>query len=312
MDGSTEGYEFIGVRQMPWQEFAELPDHPHQRNTVERAHRRPVVQALSVFDEAHRMVTVASLAGVRYKVDGHTRVHFWKNGLTPNLPQGMTVHASMFSCTSMAALNQLYHRFDSPSAVENLSDKIYGATQALHLNFKSPLMRAMKYGSALKYMSEMLWGSRRDTWTDPVFFDALLDYFSPELRLFDDTNPLRKRYLNSFIIAALLCFMRDGPDASEFWTAYNKGEGMKQGRMEDGVEAVTRLFRFARDNNWTIRAHYRDILARILNAYTRPAHQMFTSELLRARSQEWLNDFIVEAMVTKEHKHGKFRYAPAE
>lgn len=301
-----DGIRLVGSEEMPWQEFAAIPDHPHQRNTVEHAKKAGVIRALGDYSDAHRAVATVTVGGRTYKADGHTRVYYWQSGLTKSLPENLVLHVTRYLGADMEAATRLYHTFDSVSAVEAVSDKLYGGARALGLDFKSELLRGNNYAYALKFMAEML-GLRPGRDRDASYLDSLLRYFTDELLLLDSCRPVKKKWAAGFTIASLILFMRYGEQATEFFMDYMAGRGNKLDGEEDRVESLISLHTYLKNNEMLGARHLRDVVGRAILCYERTPGKLYAKGV-RPMTQSSLKSFIDEAIAAKETRTGPFKW----
>lgn len=115
--------------------FCALPDHPKQRPT-ERHAKKAAIRHLGSAHEAQRCVATATLNGVKYKVDGHTRAFLWASEQLA-LPAG-GLQVTEFACADIKELNGLYDTFDNPVAAEDSKDRLGGALRFFGIENSNP------------------------------------------------------------------------------------------------------------------------------------------------------------------------------
>lgn len=226
-------YRYMGRIEMSVQHWGQVRDNPRQRDTEAHAKK---ARHLNTYDPIHRFVNMAQLPdGTTYKLDGHTRVYKWLRGeaLGPD-----TVLVDVYLCDDLHAVQELYTKFDSQSAVETGPDKIAGAARQHQLTFKSPMLRAGRYGSAVKRLfmyTTKSWGS----WSEARFIYDAVAFYRSELELLDTLKPQPKHFPSGIIMAALATFRRRGPAVLPFWQAYAAEQGKKDGSRMDAVQALS-------------------------------------------------------------------------
>lgn len=225
-------YRFGGRVEMTADQWAGILDNPRQRDT--EAHARKA-KHLRVYEPTHQFVSMAQLPdGTCYKLDGHTRSLLWSNG---EVVGPKTVIADVFVCDDVETAQDLYSKIDSQLAVETGPDKITGAAKQHNLNFKSPLLRAGRYGSAVKRLY-MLTARNWTPWSDPRFIYDAVGFYVPELRRLDAINPQKNFFTVGIIMAALATYKRRGAEATKFWEAYAADQGFRDAGRMDGVQAL--------------------------------------------------------------------------
>lgn len=127
----------IDKEEMCIEEFLELPEVPMQRDTEERSKTTKVKKMLSGEVLAvHLDVALIELTedcvyynkkylkGHRAIVNGCTRRYYWYHRLSKNIPE--KVYATIYKCSNMEAVREIYNTFDSPDATERKKEKLYG------------------------------------------------------------------------------------------------------------------------------------------------------------------------------------------
>ena len=213
--------------------FISLPDNPRQRDTVRHA-AKAMKGHLRFPSDTQSVVAIACINGMPVcKLDGHTRAYLWANGQLEVANQTLTVQA--YEVSSMAEACELYTHFDSSMAVEGSVDKLSGACRESGLVLKSPLLSDCKWNTALK-CAHTLKGNNgsNEYFVVPLWAPAIAEVDSWML----PKNKFKGSGLISlmFIIAGSPDVQRDA--AMEFFTKYQKGEGIKSGTRRDGVQAL--------------------------------------------------------------------------
>ena len=226
------GYRYHGRVEMTARQWAAVPANPRQRDTEAHAKK---AKHLRTYDPVHRFVNMARLPdGRMFKLDGHTRSYLWQRG---EVAGPATLFVEVYLCDDEAAAKRLYSKFDSQAAVETGADKIVGAAREQGLTFTSPMLRAGRYGSAVKrlYMyTTKSWGD----WSSAQFVYDAVGFYRDELKRLDAINPQPAAFTSGVTMAALATFKRRGAEATKFWTNYAANIGSKDGLRMDGVEAL--------------------------------------------------------------------------
>jgi hypothetical protein len=226
------GYRFTMRVEMTPVQWAKVQDNPRQRDTLAHAKR---AKHLRIYDPAHQFVSMAQLPdGTLYKLDGHTRSLLWSTG---EVAGPKTLCVDVFTCDDVQAVQNLYSKIDSQSAVETGADKIAGAAKQHGLVFTSPLLRAGRYGTAVKRLY-MLTAKDWTPWSDPRFIYDAVGFYVPELRRLDALTPQKSSFTVGVIMAALATFKRRGAEATKFWEAYAADQGVRNATTMDGVQAL--------------------------------------------------------------------------
>lgn len=258
-------YKWIGNQQISQTEWSTIADNPIQRDTEKRG---KAARHLRAFTEAHRRVAFAILPnGMRYKLDGHTRLFVWENGLAENVPDPLLLNADIFLCRDRQAVIDLYETFDSRSAVETAADTLFGVVNEAEIKFASPMMRANRFGSSVKRLYLLTNGYQGAVWSDPKFAYTCVNYFKQELQLFDRTEPKHTDFTNPILMAAIVSFMLDGERATGFWQKYNANHGKKNESGCDAVQGMRNLLGFIREHKRHGNQHDAEMLGRAVNAY---------------------------------------------
>jgi hypothetical protein len=227
-------YRFAGIQNMDVSEWIKVADNPRQRDTEKHA-RNARKRHLAEYDPKHARVDMARMPdGTTYKIDGHTRAYLWAQG---QLEAPNYVQADVWDCVDIAAVKELYTRYDNELATERTSDKIYGALREHNVEFQSPLLRSQKFGGALRQAYEMMFGQAE---ARRVGAHWLVNYWMPELQVLDDCYPTQQRFASPVVTAALITLRRRGRAIEWFWRAYAADEGTKNGGQVDAVQAFDR------------------------------------------------------------------------
>lgn len=225
----------IEVMYMTPDEWALIPDSPIQRDT-ERHAKKAVKAHLKSSLLTQNIVNMGILPnGFRCKLDGHTRNMLWQNG-TLKKPQRLLVN--VLHAKNMEQLKEFYRSYDAQTAAEDLHDQLSGILKNRNIIFSSPLLKALKFATALRSAHNFVYGAQDGA---EISLESLVEHWLPELHLLDRTDATHTMFKTGITFGAVLCFARDGADAIEFWTRYANGEGIKIGRDMDAVYRLTSL-----------------------------------------------------------------------
>lgn len=286
---------YVGTFRMSPEEWGKVFDNPRQRDTAARAKR---ARHLMVPQPVHAMVHMARLPdGRTYKLDGHTRSYVWTAGLVEP-PE--YVEAQVWDCATLTEAKELYDTFDSPNAVENATDRVYGALREMDVSFQSHALRDQMFSAAVRMAYELMFGQNA---ARAASTHQLLTYWLPELVLLDNCDPTKKRFRGSIMAAALLTFRRYGPAASPFWAAWQADAGTKIDGTMDAVQAYSeRVERLAKENLLSGRKGYQTV-ARVtisaFEAYQREYVYVVGSSGVKATKDPSFQKWIAAAKNTK-------------
>lgn len=210
--------------QMNIDEFTELPPVPHQRFTQGRAKQGKVQKMLSPGVRPEQLeVALVELTQdcvygtVKYPkgwigiVNGNTRQHFWKEGLSVNKPK--FVYATIYLCDNMDQVKECYNTFDSPNATEQNREKLYGILARIH-NYEPVCSKIVK-GEFFTGMSLACHWLYPDIFTQvvaikPEAMMAEADLFIEEIKAFDQMCITPKNWDQSLLCAAFMAYKKYG------------------------------------------------------------------------------------------------------
>jgi hypothetical protein len=261
---TEKAYKIVPTHaEMTVDEWIAIADNPRQRDTERHLRRAKHLQNPS---PAHSLVSMArDASGRSWKLDGHTRALAWKRGL---IQRPGKIIATIFPVHDAAEAAELYRHFDNQGAVETTSDQVSGAWRELGWIPESKLLQRGALTDALRNAQ----GLARNTRTaahDMTIYE-LVRAWKKEILTLDLINPQREQFIGGCVAAALMCFRRDGDEATEFWRLYATDGGQKFENLIDPVENLTRYIRELRAARKTAGAGM-DIIGKALAAYT--AHQ---------------------------------------
>lgn len=242
-DFQHDGITFAGQLEMTFQQWCEIPDHPHQRDTLKHSER---ARHLRHFSDTQRKVSMGILPdGRRFKGDGHTRTHMWKNNLAVGVPTNLKMMVDTFNLRDERALAKFYDTFDNRSAVDTVGDQVFSAAKAANITFESPMLRSGRFASAVRVVYQLLCPEEsREIYS---LRDATA-FLANELKMFDSIIPTTTEFTGGFAMAALLSIVRDGERAVVFWKRYQEQKGWKNGDQCDAVEALINFRAFVKSN----------------------------------------------------------------
>lgn len=221
----------VTIKKMTVREWIGIPDNPRQRDT-ERHARRARAFHLKEASSTHAVVAAAVIDGeIACKLDGHTRAYLWNSGELP-FPNGATLTVECYDCKDLDEARELYTHFDSQYAVETVVDRLTGACREVGFVPQSPLLKPMKFVTALKFADDCDTNQGRE-------YELMRRWVSQLVEL--DSWNLCQSILPTGLIALALCLIRQGNEAiaRTFFIAYASDKGMKSGDARDGVQALT-------------------------------------------------------------------------
>ena len=251
---------YMGVVEMSPAEWAGVFDNPRQRNTERRA---ASADHLKVLHPSHVKVNMAVLPdGRRFKLDGHTRSFVWESGEVQPPP---VLYVDVWSCPDVQAAKDLYETFDSRAAVESVTDQLYGARRDMRIEYKSELLRADRFVTAIRHAYEELHG--KASARGASVYD-LMQYWSRELAMLDECGGSTSQFNSGLVAGALITFRRYGDRASAFWRAFSGNAGVKGPDGMDAVQALSeRISNLRADNALNGRQNVHYIIAITLSAF---------------------------------------------
>lgn len=237
------GYRHVGQVQMSIAGWDRVQSNRRQRDTELHARK---AKHLQEYDPVHRFVSMAVLPdGRRVKLDGHTRAYVWTTG---GVAGPETVIVDVYACDSEDITETLYSKFDSQSAVETGADKVAGAARRHGLAFETGMLKAGRYGSAIKRLYIYSTKSWNAAWGDHDFVYDAVGFYARELRLLDTVGATPKAFPSGIIMAALATLRRRGEAGLPFWREYAAGGGTKTGFRMCGIQALTDAVADAKDS----------------------------------------------------------------
>lgn len=288
-------------KKMTVKEWIAVPANPIQRDT-----ERHLAKAFHLMtpSPSHAYVFAAELPdGKLLKLDGHTRALAWEREM---VERPTTVFVATIPVKNKAEAERIYKNFDSKEALETVRDKMYGAFTRHNFQPNSGMLRAGNLTVALKNAYAVLNNVSPNTVgkrspDDRKSGDAgdrlartdvyvMVNEFSNELNELDGYNLRSGQYSGGVIAAFILSTRKYGKKIAPFWHAVFGGEGVKQGREMDYVQALVDLVsrrRGSHGSNATV-----DIMARALGAAD---HWLKDETTTRVPSPMDITDYLVEA-----------------
>jgi hypothetical protein len=216
---------------MTIEEWIRVQDCPIQRDT-ERHAAKAKNKHLKSPSLTHLNVSAATVGGEMFKLDGHTRAFLWKTGSLDRLSEWLDV--TIYDCTTIQEVNDLYRQFDNSNASETPADKLSGAYRLHGIAQESLLIRNGPVMTAIV----LILGEN----SSKIDIYQAIGQFVDDLKLIDSYGFPKTQKVPIPILAAMIATVHaDGASAMEFWRAYINNEGFKDDKGSDGVQALTEL-----------------------------------------------------------------------
>ena len=210
-------------------QWINVMDCPIQRDTELHA-KKARNNHLKNSSAVHSRVSAARTAsGQVYKLDGHTRAFLWNDGSLAR--PGSVVNVDMYQVKTTKDVEDLYKQFDTPTAAEGAADRIFGAFRLHGFDPKSHLFKKGSLSTAVAICS----GKRSGSFN--VYVD--IEQFIPSLRIIDKSMFNHTVFTSAILAAMILTVYKYGEQAMPFWERYFNGDGIKNGRNRDPVQALT-------------------------------------------------------------------------
>ena len=235
-------------------EFSEILENPRQRNTHRHA-AKACRRHLKEGHPAHAKVNIAQLpCGTRYKLDAHTRAYLWTDG---RLPAPVQLSADVWECKNIDEVEQLYLTFDNRDAAEQNNMLLFGSLRSLGLEISSGLLQNAGLYAALQH----IFGVQVDVAIDTP------EIIVPALTIIDNAGFSGHRINSGFLAAMIATVYRDAEAALEFWRKHINDEGVKNGRVWDGVYGLA-VIQERTIRTGVGREIMREVMRRSLSCYT--------------------------------------------
>ncbi len=213
-----------------------VKDNPRQRNTVRRSiyAKRKHLKKDAITQAS---VNAASLRGDLYKLDGHTRALLWQDH-TLQRPHDNHVLVTVFPCSSIEEVMELYTHFDSRDAVETTVDQIEGACSQHNISLTSKMLSGGKWSLAIRMADSGVKSVKGDIY-------GIIERWKREIEEIDSWN---LSYLTGALLTLAFLLVRknirnhkyfnDRP--KEFFIRVSEDRGIhNDDKTFDGVYAIT-------------------------------------------------------------------------
>jgi hypothetical protein len=220
---------------MSYEEFAAIPDNPRQRDTMQRA-KKAMRRHLRYPCPTHSIVQVASVNGVPIcKLDGHTRCYLWGRGILKK-PSDKLI-ATIYEVANMEEAKVLYTHIDSGDAVETSSDKLSGACRECGVHLTGSLLGKHNFNTAIKIAHALSNGGCGQTEYQivPKWAKVLIEVDSWGLPM----NKFRGTGLVALMFVSVAAQKIASDVVADFFTRFSNDAGEKNGKLRDGVQALT-------------------------------------------------------------------------
>lgn len=278
----------ISIR-MSVEDWLDVPDNPRQRPTEEHA-KKALRKHLSKLQSSHAIVHAATCDGeILCKIDGHTRAYVWKNGLLEQPDELLCVCIEVESLEEAA---DIYTHFDSPVAVETVTDRVGGALRESGIDMSSPLLRHRKFMTAI----HIAIGSRPRTSQGGNLEYGLIAQWKQELEILDSWNlPQIHSALCGLALALIRAEYTDS--ARRFFQGYAAKAGVKNEQGCDGVMALELHMKDRKARRlMTGHANLVDIFGRGLSCFYAFHEGRFVTGGVRCTKRDALDDRIERRM----------------
>ena len=250
---------FPAVQIMKVEKFCSLPEHPKQRETINRAYKYNLEgKHLSKPDKMHLDVKAVRFQGKIYKLDGHTRAYLWKKGDLKTISSSLI--CIIYEANDEAEFFSMYDRCDSADSVEKGTDRIYSALKLCGVKNKN-LFKAAAHGltSAMREMTPDYKGEKNMV--------PLVKAWLPEIKALSKIPDLTTKIMPSAFIAGFLMAHRyarqNGNDTKSVVELFAKYADKESAKLEGGkYNAIyglhelrhradkQKLLCHVRNNNW--------------------------------------------------------------
>jgi hypothetical protein len=206
---------------MPLSMFLSLSPTPFQRDTEVRSQLSKVEKALSgETKREHIEVAIVELTdqivingkvykkGQRFVSNGNTRAKFWRDGKSLTIPT--KVKATIYPCKTLEEVQENYNMWDSPTAVEQNREKIFGYLYNIH-NYEprqKGKIRSGAFSSALGLASHAYAPNTFNTSASLKQVFSMIDLYIDEIKLFDQMCNHPQNWDPAKICAAFMSLKR--------------------------------------------------------------------------------------------------------
>lgn len=213
------------------EQWAAVEPNPRQRDTEARARK---AKHLRVLLPIHAHTNMAVLPdGREIKADGHTRALMWTTGQTDRVPEA--VFALAHPCRDMGEVTDLYMAFDSPAAVDNITDLLFGLCHEQGIVFESEFLNVYRFASGMAAAQQLYFGSLAYI-REKV--PEVLKLWTPQLLMLDKCGPTQHKFSTPATTGALLLLRAYGEAGQKFLNAFQHEQGTKGDGKMDAVQAL--------------------------------------------------------------------------
>lgn len=257
---------------MPTIDFIRLPACKFQRNTEE--HAKKIRPALVKSIPEHQIVGAFELPdGTRCKANGHTRSMLWASGEIP-MPKEVLVIISYPQ--NDEEMRERYYSYDNSLSTEDTKDKIYGASRALGVQFKSKMCQSGRFGNAFNMASPR---NMKES------FDQF-EFWKNDLLALDQLGPTSVNFPNPIVAAFLLTYRKHGASVIPFWRSWAEQSGIKDHNGRDSVDTLAVWLSAIKKEGW---GNYKST-GKILGITLYVIESWLTNPTTRYKSEKDLKD----------------------
>jgi hypothetical protein len=237
-----------------------------QRDTEKHAAR--IEKHLQTYASPHREVHAARLPdGSLVKINGHSRDILWRDGRAP-APDKLLV--TVHKVENLAHARTLYSFYDSTTAVETVTDKVYGACRMLGLNFQSSYCKDMRFSAALTPITPAGITDRGERTA----------FWSAELLALDALDVKRTQFINPVTSIFLITYRKHGEHVLGFWQPFAAGNGIKDEKGCNTVEALAQWLVLMKQDGWgngTSQKNIREVVLGVVEAWVKAPDVRFAN-----------------------------------
>jgi hypothetical protein len=235
-----------------------------QRDTEKHAGR--IEKHMQTYASPHREVHAARLPdGTLVKINGHSRDILWREGRAP-APDKLLV--TVHKVENLAHARTLYSFYDSATAVETVTDKVFGACRMLGLAFESSYCKDMRFSAALTPITPASITDRGERTA----------FWSRELLALDALDVKRTQFINPVTAVFLLTYRKHGDAVLAFWLPFAAGTGTKDEQGCNAVEALSQWLTLMKKDGWgngTSQKHIREVVLGAVEAFVKNRDSRF-------------------------------------
>lgn len=214
-------------------DWIKVRDNPIQRDTERHAAKaKHLLTPLSI----HAITYAAELPnGELVKLDGHTRALLWKRN---EVRHPSKVCVNVIPVASLQEAQDLYKTLDSKEALENSTDKIFGAFRLCRFVPESGLLKHGSITHALRIAHGAVIGyaGTGGALRAPVY--DIVQLYIAELAALDDLGLGQGKFTSGLVAAFLISYRKHNDRVLPFWRAFIADGGTKTDGKMDGVQAL--------------------------------------------------------------------------